>query len=101
MEEIFMKRKIVALLLVLSMIASALIGCGGKKNTAEANFVVPEGGYDGSAVEIVFFTIGIMLAINCLVFLILRRVAYGSQHLELLPPALWSPQVSFRSPSRF
>ena len=27
-----------------------------------------------SAVEIVFFTIGIMLAINCLVFLILRRV---------------------------
>ena len=50
-----MKRKIVALLLVLSMIASALIGCGGKKNTAEANFVVPEGGYDGSAVEIVFY----------------------------------------------
>lgn len=50
-----MKRKIVALLLVLSMVMSALIGCGNKTGKGDANFVVPEGGYDGSEVTITFY----------------------------------------------
>ena len=50
-----MKKRIVALLLALTLLVSmvAMSGCG-KKKGAQANFVVPENGYDGSAVTIRF-----------------------------------------------
>ena len=64
-----MKRRIVASLLLIVMVLSLMTACGGN-NAPEAteapvqggetvknvgNFVVPEGGYDGSEVEIVFY----------------------------------------------
>ena len=60
-------KKIIALLLVLAM-ALGLAACGGTKSEAAApatvgNFVVPEGGYDGSAVTVKFYnTMGTNLA---------------------------------------
>ena len=65
-----MKRRIVATLLLIVMLMSMLAACGGSGATEPTaapeageevaakpvgNFVVPEGGYDGSAVEIVFY----------------------------------------------
>ena len=61
-----MKRRIVASLLLIVMLMSALTACGGNTpaptepqsgevQQAAGNFTVPEGGYDGSAVEIVFY----------------------------------------------
>ena len=49
-----MKTRIVALLLAMVMLLgmAAMTGCS--KPAAQANFVVPEGGYDGSAVTIYF-----------------------------------------------
>ena len=49
-----MKKKIVALLLVLVTVFSmtALTGC--TKPAVQSNFAIPEGGYDGSAVTIYF-----------------------------------------------
>ena len=52
-------KKIIALLLVLVMVLG-LAACGAKKDEAAApatvgNFVVPEGGYDGSAVTVKFY----------------------------------------------
>ncbi len=49
-----MKKRIAAILLTLTMLIgmAAMTGCGTK--TAQVNFVVPEGGYDGSAVTIYF-----------------------------------------------
>ena len=64
-----MKRRIVATMLLVAMLMSLLAACGGngaaepteapqvnEEVTAKpvGNFVVPEGGYDGSEVEIVF-----------------------------------------------
>ena len=48
-------KKIISLLLVVVMLMSVamLAGCDSKAGTA-ANFQVPEGGYDGSAVTITF-----------------------------------------------
>ena len=59
-----MSKKIVALLLVTVMMLSALTACGnGGGAKAEANFDVPEGGYDGSAVTVTFYhTMGAKLA---------------------------------------
>ena len=48
-----MKRRILAVLLVVIMLMSVMTACGGNK-VAGGNFVVPEGGYDGSAVTITF-----------------------------------------------
>ena len=63
-----MKRRIVATLLLIAMLMSMLAACGGNGNGETAapeageetvknvgNFVVPEVGYDGSEVEIVFY----------------------------------------------
>ena len=68
-----MKKRIVATLLLVAMLVSLLAACGTNNNATEpntttvpqateeptvqnvGNFVVPEGGYDGSAVEIVFY----------------------------------------------
>ena len=51
-----MKRILVAILLLLALCLNslALTGCGQQKTVA-ADFVVPEGGYDGSAVTINFY----------------------------------------------
>ena len=51
-----MKRKIVAVVLMLAMLLgmTALTGCGNAAKKAEPNFTVPEGGYDGSEVTITF-----------------------------------------------
>ena len=73
-----MKRRIVATMLLVVMLMSMLAACGGNGTTEPApaapqeneevvqnvgNFVVPEGGYDGSEVEIVFYnTMGANLA---------------------------------------
>ncbi len=58
-----MSKKIVALLLVTVMMLSALTACGNGGVKAEANFDVPEGGYDGSAVTVTFYhTMGAKLA---------------------------------------
>ncbi len=55
-----MKKTIVAIVLVLVIISSALVGlvaCGDDDQNVpkENNFIVPEGGYDGSAVTIKFY----------------------------------------------
>ncbi|MBQ4563364.1 MAG: extracellular solute-binding protein [Lachnospiraceae bacterium] len=52
-----MKRKIVAVVLMLAMLLgmTALTGCGNKAQKAEPNFTVPESGYDGSEVTITFY----------------------------------------------
>ena len=67
-------RRSIAFLLALVMVLSLLTACGGEQKPAETNapeveaapvgnFIVPEGGYDGSAVEIVFYnTMGANLA---------------------------------------
>ena len=49
-----MKKRIAARLLTLTMLfgMAAMTSCG--QATAQVNFVVPEGGYDGSAVTIYF-----------------------------------------------
>ena len=47
-------KRIIALILMLAMAVTMLASCGGKKNSA-ADFVMPEGGYDGSAVTIKFY----------------------------------------------
>ena len=52
-----MKKRIVALCLMAAMLVGVLTmtGCGGAKNTAEPNFVVPEGGFNpDEVVEITF-----------------------------------------------
>ncbi len=50
-----MKKTIVAIVLVLVVVASAMFGLVAcNNNTAQPNFDVPEGGYDGSAVTIKF-----------------------------------------------
>ncbi len=50
-------KKIIALILALTMVLSMgmLTGCQKGGGKADPNFVVPEGGYDGSAVELVFY----------------------------------------------
>ena len=53
-----MKRRIVATLLMIVMVMGMLAACGGapaETPKGQTNFEVPEGGYDGSAVEIVFY----------------------------------------------
>ena len=47
-------KRIIALILMLAMAVTMLASCGGKKNSAN-DFVMPEGGYDGSAVTIKFY----------------------------------------------
>lgn len=49
-----MKKRILSMLLVLAMVVAMMTGCGGK-TVAEANFDVPEVGYDGSEVTITFY----------------------------------------------
>ena len=59
-------KKLVAMLLVLVLAVSMFAACETGKpstNNKTANFVVPEGGYDGSAVTITFYhTMGANLA---------------------------------------
>ena len=51
-----MKKRIVAAALLVVMLMGMLAGCGGKTEvTTSGNFVVPEGGYDGSAVTVTFY----------------------------------------------
>ena len=61
-----MKRRILAMLLLVVMVMSLFAACGGEKTPStdgtsgdagqvSSNFTVPEGGYDGSAVEITFY----------------------------------------------
>ena len=51
-----MKKRILSMLLMLAMVVVLMTGCGGKKTTAEANFNVPEVGYDGSEVTVKFYS---------------------------------------------
>ena len=49
-------KRIIALILAVAMVALLLVGCGKKKDSAVApDFVMPEGGYDGSAITITFY----------------------------------------------
>ncbi|MBO5836643.1 MAG: extracellular solute-binding protein [Oscillospiraceae bacterium] len=55
-------RRLLAMLMLVVLVVSMLAACGGSGNNstdgnkqAVANFDVPEGGYDGSAVEITFY----------------------------------------------
>ena len=48
-------KKIVALVLTLVMALSLFAGCAGNNADLKGNFVIPEGGYDGSAVTIKFY----------------------------------------------
>ena len=64
-----MKKRIIALLLCLLMVTGLMAACGNTPSgnqggtSAAANFTVPAGGYDGSAVKIVFYhTMGAKLA---------------------------------------
>ncbi len=61
-----MKKRVLSFILLLAMAASlfALPACGNSGGkSAESNFIVPEGGYDGSAVTIRFYhTMGASLA---------------------------------------
>ena len=60
-----MKKKVTCLLLVVVMIATAvmMVACNPDSGAGNANFVVPEGGYDGSAVTIRFYhTMGATLS---------------------------------------
>lgn len=51
-----MKKKIVAVVLLLAMVVGmTLTACGGNTKNAESNFQVPENGYDGSDVTITFY----------------------------------------------
>ena len=58
-----MKKRIVAALLLVAMVMSLMAACGGNATNDEpagevqatGNFIVPEGGYDGSAVTITFY----------------------------------------------
>ena len=51
-----MKKKIIAsLLLVAMLLTSVFMSSCATQQKAEPNFVVPEGGYDGSAVTITFY----------------------------------------------
>lgn len=60
-----MRRRILAMLMLAAMVLSLFTACGGNKDDktptdsdnkeAVANFNVPEGGYDGSAVQITFY----------------------------------------------
>ena len=57
-----MKKRILAMLLLAAMVMSLFTACGGdttptggNDDSAKVNFTVPEGGYDGSAVEIRFY----------------------------------------------
>ena len=52
-----MKKKVTCLLLVVVLIATAvmMVACNPGGGAGDANFVVPEGGYDGSAVTIKFY----------------------------------------------
>ncbi len=54
-----MKKRIVSILLLVTMLLSmvAMAGCqpGGGTNVFAGNFEIPEGGYDGSEVEITFY----------------------------------------------
>ncbi len=49
-------KKIIAVLLMLTMLTGMFVmsSCG-KPQTAQSNFTVPEGGYDGSEVTITFY----------------------------------------------
>ena len=58
MEENTMKKRIISLLMTVLMVAVMLItaSCQTQSGTtASTNYEVPEGGYDGSAVEVVFY----------------------------------------------
>ena len=52
-----MKKVLVAVLLLLALCLNsvAMIGCGQQNNAVAADFVIPEGGYDGSEVTINFY----------------------------------------------
>ena len=52
-----MKKRVLsfALLLVMAFSLVAMPACGNSGSSADPNFVVPEGGYDGSAVTITFY----------------------------------------------
>ena len=77
-----MKKRILSLLLVLVMAVGCLAACGGAKN-AEANFDVPEGGYDGSEVTITFYhTMGANLS-TVLDNYILEDLGYQKTENEL------------------
>ncbi len=51
-----MKKRIIAVLLLVVMTMSLFAGCSKKASSASGNFVVPEGGYDGSAVTVTYYT---------------------------------------------
>ncbi len=52
-----MKKRIVSILLLVTMLLGmgAMAGCQGTNSTLTSDFVIPEGGYDGSAVTITFY----------------------------------------------
>ena len=87
-----MKRRILALLLVLAM-AMSLAACGGNggqqggqqggNNAAVGNFEVPEGGYDGSEVTIKFYhTMGANLRTVLENYIVEFNKLYPNIHIE-------------------
>ena len=78
-----MKRRILSMLLVLAMTVAMMTGCGGGKTAAEANFDVPEVGYDGSEVTITFYhTMGANLKEVLELYITEFNKLYPNIHIE-------------------
>ncbi len=82
-----MKKRILSVLLaaVLAISTFAMAGCGnsGTTNKAEANFEVPEGGYDGSEVTITFYnTMGTNLSAVLDLYIAEFNKLYPNIHVE-------------------
>ncbi len=82
-----MKKRIISVLMVVCMIASvfAMAGCQGNNvnNVLNGNFVIPEGGYDGSEVTISFYhTMGSNLSDVLDIYIKEFNKLYPNIHIE-------------------
>ena len=78
-----MKKRIVAILLALSVLMSLAMLAGCDSKSTGANFEVPEGGYDGSAVTITFYhTMGSNLSDVLKAYIVEFNKLYPNIHIE-------------------
>ena len=79
-----MKKRIVAILLALSVLMSLAMLTGCNNNSGNSgNFVIPEGGYDGSAVTITFYnTMGANLKAVLDAYIVEFNKLYPNIHIE-------------------